>query len=52
MYYKHDKVTGHHCIYNSVWAIGWLPGGKTHWINEWPYFHAGLGCLQFCIVAE
>lgn len=52
MRYTYDEVTGHRCISTSLWAIGWQPGGTTHWINEWPYFHAGLGRLQFCIIAE
>lgn len=52
MRYNHDKLTGHKCLYNSLFAIGWLPGGETHWVWEWPYVHFGIGPVQFCLVAD
>lgn len=50
--YRYDELTGHRCIYNSVFAIGWLPSGSTHWIWDRPYFHCGLGRIQFCYIGE
>lgn len=52
MRYKHDEMTGHRCLYNPWFAIGWLPKGTTHWIWEWPYVHIGLGRLQFCYMGD
>ena len=51
MRYQYDELTGHRCIYNHLFAIGWLPNGQTHWIWEWPYIHVGLRNLQICFIA-